>query len=111
MEQISNPMPLGWIAPVPGTPKDFFEHFPELRADRFDVNEWIVQAGPDNSGHCYIGNVNMNQATGDGVLLVLMNAGDAASFHSSAINVYNLNEFRVDAEFAGDGVLVSVYVR
>jgi len=103
--------PLGWITTTPGNPVDFFANYPQLRSQNFTCNQFIIQAGSDNLGRIYIGNQRLNTATGEGLIVVLANPCDIIAFSTIAGNVYRLSDYRMDVETAGDGVLVTVYVR
>jgi len=105
----SNPMPLGYVTSVPGTPVSLTANYPDFEFE--EVNLILLQAHSENLGRCFFGNSRLNLMTGEGLIYTLMGAGDSFVLTNIAQNVYRLSEFRLDVEFAGDGVVVSVYVR
>lgn len=105
----SNPQPLGFITTTPGTPVSLLANYPDLENEY--VNLILLQSHSENLGRCFFGNTRLNLLTGEGLIYTLMGAGDSFVLTNIAQNVYRLQDFRIDVEFAGDGVMVSVYVR
>lgn len=75
----------------------------------------VFQALPTNSGKVYIGTQGMNKTTLVGVLVVLAIPSDnqipAFSLAvTHAANAIPLADLRVDADVAGEGVLISALV-
>ena len=110
-EITSNLFSLGRIEPVPGTPADVFANFTDLRNAYFPANMILFQSDPDNTGMVFIGSPSLDVATKTGINYILVSPGDSFSIGSTALNVYDIAKFKVDTQFAGDGVLVSVYIR
>ena len=106
----SNPMPLGFVGTVPGTPVALTVNYPALDVDNH-CNLILLQSHSENHGRCFFGNHRLNLLTGEGLIYTLCAPGDSFVLYNNAQNVYKLSDFRVDVEFAGDGVNVSVYVR
>jgi hypothetical protein len=105
----SSPFPLGFLTTVPGTPVTLTANFPDFEFEY--VNLILIQSHSENLGRCFFGNSRLNLLTGEGLIYTLMGAGDSFVLMNTAQNVYRLAEFRVDVEFAGDGLTCSVYVR
>lgn len=105
----SNPFPLGFVTTVPGVSVSLTANFPDFEFE--DVNLILLQSHSQNLGRCFFGNTRLNLLTGEGLIYTLMGAGDSFVLTNIAQNVYRLSAFRLDVEFAGDGVNVSVYIR
>lgn len=105
----SNPFPLGFIGTEPGHPVNLLKNYPDLEYEY--ANLILIQAHPDNAGRCFIGNRRLDVLTGEGLIYTLMSNGDAFVLSNMAQNVYRLEDFMIDVEFPGDGVVCSVYIR
>ena len=105
---------LGKLLPTAGTPKRATENL--TTPDRTEkVHGVLIQALPSNTGKVYIGKQTLNKTTFADVYAILpaASAGALPSF-SAAItcspNGVNVNDFWIDVETGGDGVLVTVLV-
>jgi hypothetical protein len=87
---------------------------PEL-AGRPTCHACLIEALPGNVGKVYIGTTGLNKATLTGVLVVLPTPtanllGTFSIAVAQAANAIRLTDFWIDADTAGDGVLVSALV-
>lgn len=111
----TNPAPLGYVKPTPGTPLSVLAGTPAAAnqgftcfALRFDAER---APGTANTGRVYIGLASMNPATGAGVLLTLA-PGENDSYHGpdECGNMLQPDNLFVAVDNAGDGVRVSAMV-
>jgi hypothetical protein len=107
----SNPFPLGFVTCVPGTPARLTMNYPDLEIDD-SCNLILLQSDSENKGRCFFGNHRLNILTGEGLIYTMGSPNDSfVLYNSAAQNVYKVSDFRIDVEFPGDGVRVSVYIR
>lgn len=111
----TNPAPLGYVKPTPGTPLSVLAGTPAAAnqgftcfALRFDAER---SPGTPNTGRVYIGLSGMNTVTGAGVLLTL-EPGQNDSYHGpdGSGNKLQPDTLFVDVDTAGDGVRISAMV-
>jgi len=107
----SNPFPLGFITTAPGVPVSILANYPTLDVELYSCNLILIQSHSENIGRCFIGNERLNLLTGEGLIYTLMGAGDSFVLSNIAANVFRLTDFRIDVEFAGDGVTAAIYLR
>lgn len=72
----TNPFPLGFIHPTPGTPVSILQNYPDLDEELYSCNLILVQSDSQNIGRCFIGNTRLNTATREGLFYTLMAPGD-----------------------------------
>lgn len=89
-----------------GTPQQVSE-------DQILCNSIFVQQNANNSGAIYVGSVDMDTTTLEGVLAVLPAPGDALPAYSAGspinANGINLQDVYLDVENDGESALVSYY--
>ena len=109
-----NPTPLGLVTvTTAATPVTLTANFTDMEdidnrmTNRVAAKAIFVQAINANTQKIYVGKQNMVVATGVGVLAEL-NAGEFWSLNANdAVNVFNVLDFRLDADVSGEKARVS----
>jgi hypothetical protein len=107
-ETAPNPVSLGKITPAIGTPLSLISNFPTYT--NLYANKICVSALPGNGGKIYLGYTGMNIVTMVGVLKIIEGGDTFAIDHSMGQNVFNVQEFYVATDNAGDGVIAFAHV-
>lgn len=113
-----NPQPFGNVSVVtPGVPVQLSINLPNLSppvtqlvtdhvpCNKINVNaSTIAHSGAGNTGKVYVGASNMVRATLAGVICVLSPGQGFQITNNVGMNTYQLDQWYVDADNAGDGV-------
>lgn len=98
--------------PTPGTPVRASAAYTDP-AKHVACHGIMFQTLPSNTGKIYIGRANMNKAafTGLFAMLVAPSASQLPNFSAAitqAPNALGVEEFYIDADVAGEGVIVTI---
>ena len=113
---MSNPICFGKVlVPTPGVPVDLFVNQPQLRNNHVRVTTLMFQADPNNSGTVYLGVKGMNRGTRINTFAVIVKPQTTWQplcqiSAASNVDLFDLDDFRVDADSAGDALIVSAVV-
>ena len=109
MPAYNNPVALGAITIVAGTPQSVIANFPtytDLTANKVDFQNLNTPGG----GQVYIGYAGMNRTTYAGVLKVLQPGESWSITHNVGLNVLPVKDFYLDGAASNDLVLVSCHI-
>lgn len=113
-----NPQPFGVVTvATPGTPVQLASNLPSFSppvtgsvTDQIPCNKISfiantnAHSGAGNTGNVYIGQKTMNKTTLAGVVVVLPKATSFPVTNNVSMNIYQFDQWYVDADNAGDGV-------
>jgi hypothetical protein len=110
---VANPITLDEIKPVPGVPMSIVANHPRL-AEQL-ANSLYFQVLPTNKGNIYIGNRTLNVGALTGIIARLRpptanSLPEVAWDIPTQPNPFWLNDYLIDCDQLGDGVIVSFMV-
>lgn len=113
-----NPQPFGVVTvAVPGTPVQLAVNLPGFSpavtgavTDNIPCNKMsfianpLAHSGAGNTGNVYIGQKTMSKTTLAGVVAVIPKGSSIPITNNVSMNIYQFDQWYVDADTAGDGV-------
>lgn len=100
------------VVATPGTPTKIFVNQNQYENQHQRVCALLIQAWSANAGACYLGLNSLNKGTGIGLIAQIIKPtatlnGVITVFAPNNVNLFDLDDLRVDADSAGDALVIT----